>query len=253
VSATSSTDWTNMSASDLMNVTPATWMDAALPGWRDRSYGDYLRATPADWMSMMYPSMSGGTQPGTRRRHWQHRHHEHHHRHRGGCDCGCHEHRHGDCEHRHHREHGCHDCGCDCECCCCIGDVDIVVYARVGEQRVVPIVVENEHRRESDVRLELSEWTTRAGNAAPVQTVVLEPTEFKLAPCGRENVTLALRVEAAAGEQREGEAPKDVETCLVATADLRLLGCEHRPVRIAVAIVPRYCDPCRIACGCCCC
>jgi hypothetical protein len=250
--------WPNTTLTDIMEQTPATWMDNAVPGWRDRTYSDYLmRTTPAEWWSMMYPTLAGST-----RRQSHQRHSPHHH----GRDCGC-----------RGRDHdhacGCHDCApapceCDdckchdcarapCECDCCIGDVDITVYTRVGEERVVPIMIENEWRRERSIKLELSKWTTRAGNPAPVETVQLEPTEFTLEPCGRKEVTLVIKVSAPApvkGEKAEpGEEHRDVDACLVVTSDLRLEGCEHRPVRIAAAILPRYCDPCRVACGCGCC
>jgi hypothetical protein len=132
-----------------------------------------------------------------------------------------------------------------------VGDVDLVVYTRTGEQRVVPIAIQNERRRESAMTLELSGWSTRGGNPAPVSTVSLEPQQFTLAPCAEQNVTLVIKVEGGVGG-RENET-RDVDACLVARADLRLLGCEHRPVRIAVAILPRDCDPFRIDCGCACC
>jgi hypothetical protein len=126
--------------------------------------------------------------------------------------------------------------------------VDVVVYTRVGEQRVVPIAVTNERRRERTISLELSSWTTPGGNAGPVDTVLLEPREFTLAPCGEQHVTLVIKAGAA---DRENLA--DVDSCQVITADLRLVGCDHRSVRIAVAILPRFCDPYWISCGCTCC
>ncbi len=273
--------WTNTTLSDVMEQSPATWMDTAVPGWRNRTYGDYfLRTSPADWWSMMYPTLAGRTQPAPRRHphhHPDHHRHDHHHHDRErdcGChehdhrhhdDCGCHEHDHHHhddcgCHEHHHRDCGCHDCAhASCECECCIGDVDITVYTRVGEERVVPMVIENERRRESRIKLELSNWTTRAGNPAPVETVRLEPVEFTIEPCGSKEVTLAIKVAAphvvpVEGEGREPtEEPRDVDACLVVTADMRLEGCDHRPVRIAAAILPRYCDPCRVGCGCSCC
>src|SRR5947209_2562603 len=64
---------------------------------------------------------------------------------------------------RLHRFHscGCRDCDCDdcvqdgCHCSCCIGDADLLIYARLGERRVVPLVVENNRHRERQIRLEL--------------------------------------------------------------------------------------------------
>ncbi|HEY8341361.1 MAG TPA: hypothetical protein VIK95_15940, partial [Egibacteraceae bacterium] len=53
----------------------------------------------------------------------RHRHEHgtrHHHRHHDDCGCGSWD----DC--------GCSDTTCDCHCSCCVGDVDLAVYARVG-------------------------------------------------------------------------------------------------------------------------
>jgi hypothetical protein len=249
-----------MTLSDWMDATPSDWMERPMPGWQGRSYGDLFRTSPSEWWSMMYAPFSGQpTATPTRqpsRRHGHHEHHQHHH----DCACGCHDDEHGHEHHHHH--HDCAECGpTQCECICCLGDVDIAVYTRVGEQRVVPIAVENERRREKTIALELSSWTTRGGNAGPVDTVLLEPKAFTLAPCSEQQVTLVVKVGAA--NQSEGKPAKkpaddresltDVDSCQVVTADLRLVGCDHRAVRIAVAILPRDCDPCRVSCGCTCC
>jgi hypothetical protein len=136
---------------------------------------------------------------------------------------------------------------------------------------VIELAIENERQREKAITLELSEWSTRGGSKAPVETVLLEPKTFTLAACAEQRVTLVARVGAVdrtpdpAGEKREtgaGDAVAnlpdrtklpDVDDCVVATADLRLVGCDHRPLRIAVAILPRDCDPYRVHCGCTCC
>ena len=78
-----------------------------------------------------------------------HVHHRHQHHDGCGCDddCGC-----RDC-HRH-----------DCHCECCVINVDLVINARLGERRVVPLTVENSRRREREISLELSEFTRRAAN-----------------------------------------------------------------------------------------
>lgn len=256
--------WTDMTVSELLDVAPGAWMDTAVPGWRQSMYGTYLQSTPAEVVAAMYPSLgtvTPGTWPRQRPRHqrhgrdWrysehEHRHHEHRHRwHEHDCEC-----------HEHGRRCRCEDCAEEpCECICCLGDVDMVVYTRVGERRVVPIEIENERRREATVKVELSEWTTRAGNPAPVHATLAAPLEFTLEPCGSHKLTLTLEVSAPESGQgkpaaREGREPlRDVESCLVATADLRLVGCDHRPLRIATAILPRYCDPFHIDCGCGCC
>jgi hypothetical protein len=242
-----------MTISDWMEATPTDWIDRALPGWRDWSYGDLLRTSPTQWWTGMVTPWSAQTAwPAARPAH-RPRHHRHHHRH--GCGCGRgHEH--------HHRPEGCARCGPEpCECFCCLGDVDLAVYARVGERRVVPITVENERRREKTVTLELSEWTTRGGNPGQVRTDLLEPKAFTVAPCGEQSVVLVVDVgtpektpgRRSDGTSEEGRKLPDVDGCEVVTADLRLVGCDHRPIRIAVAILPRDCDPYTVGCGCTCC
>jgi hypothetical protein len=97
--------------------------------------------------------------------------------------------------------------------------------------------------------------------------VLLEPKTFTIPACGEQKVTLVVKTrddgrtdgtpnEAATGRQPgEGGARTipDVDDCLVATADLRVVGCDHRPIRIAVALLPRDCDPFTVPCGCSCC
>ena len=253
------TDWTNMSLSDWMDITPSEWMDRMRSGW-DASYADLMNTSPSDWWARLYnagmsqPAAFVGT-PAERQRPY-----------------GAYE---RDPRHRHHHHHDpCPRCGHDpCECYCCIGDVDLAVYSHVGEQRVIQMVIENERHREAEITLEFSDWTTRSGKAAPVETVLLEPKSFTLASCGEQNVTLVVKIGAATDQTRTTDAEKekaateagalagtpdrtklpDVDDCLVATADLRLVGCDHRPLRIAVAILPRDCDPYRVHCGCTCC
>lgn len=259
-----------MTISDWLEATPADWMEQAIPGWQNWSYGDLLGASPRDLLARMYEPWSTQTTGPTVRPHRPHRGRHHHHHHH---DCGCH-----DAEHHehHHRHEPCRHCGPEpCECLCCLGDVDLAVYARFGERRVVPISIENERRREKEITLELSDWTTRGGGPGPVRTDLLEPAKFTLAPCGEQDVVLVVEVrptdqgqgdvlqrdvaakDAAAKKGQEGQEGRtkipDVDTCEVVTADLRVVGCDHRPIRIAVAILPRDCDPYRVPCGCTCC
>src|SRR5690349_2949167 len=35
-----------------------------------------------------------------------------------------------------------------CHCTCCISDADLIIYARLGERRVVPVTIENPRARE---------------------------------------------------------------------------------------------------------
>jgi hypothetical protein len=173
--------------------------------------------------------------------------------------------------HRHDDCCDCPDCGRDeCYCRCCIGDADLVVYARLFELRVIPITLVNERRREKQIRLELSEFKTRGGETLGVVGAIVPPTEFVLPPCGEEQIIIVVetfpggndqppptpapvpgveRVRAAAADRRL----PDVDECRVLYADLRVEGCDIRPVRIALVLLPRDCDEYVIECGCSCC
>jgi hypothetical protein len=179
---------------------------------------------------------------------------------------------------RRSRCDGCDECDpcvdADCRCQCCVGDADLLVYARLGERRVVPISVENTRRREREVQVSLSTFTTASGKSSGVRGQLLPPTDFTVAPCQEREVTLLLAATGATGDQdkedvvedlRESmeaavadaeerrERLPDVEECEVAYADLRVVGCDVRPVRIAVAVLPRDCASYSVACGCGCC
>lgn len=233
-------DWMEMTPSDWMNMAPSEWMNLAMSGL-NRTYADWINTMPSEWAKMMY---APGTRPGDWSSAWEKQTYR-------------------------RRTHGrCERCDSEsCECYCCVGDADLTVYSYFGEQRVIPIVVENERHRETEISLELSSWNTPGGRPAPVETVLLEPKTFTLAACGEQKVILAVRIfdvatgedqpredlrAAAAADQEAQRQLRDVDDCLVATADLRLVGCDHRPLRIAVAILPRDCDPYRVTCGCTC-
>ncbi len=182
-----------MKPSDWMQMTPSDWMNRTFSGWWNKSYGDLINTKPSDWWTILYgagtATQASGAPPTMPPAGTVQKHHRHH-RHPAGCCCE-------ECSHsrRHHDDHDCHRCGPDpCECFCCIGDVDLAVYSRVGEQRVIPVVVENERRRDKQITLELSDWTTRGGKPAPVETVALEPKTFTLAACAQQKVTLVVRV-----------------------------------------------------------
>ena len=259
-------EWMNMATSGWTGMPPSDWMNRAFPGL-NRSYSDWMNMKPSDWWAMMSPTgMRPGawTPAGEGERYGRGAYHRH------GPDCECEDCRdYSQAPGRRHDQEGCRGCGSDsCDCYCCLGDVDLAVYALLGEQRVVPIVVENERHREAQISLELSAWTTSGGATAPVETLLLEPKTFTLPSCGEQKITLVVRVldqgqggEKATEDSQAGAAgdavgqrqPGDVDTCRVATADLRLVGCDHRPLRLAVAILPRSCDPYRVSCGCACC
>ena len=169
--------------------------------------------------------------------------------------------------HRHDCDCDCDDCrgGCrrdDCGCRCCIGDVDLVVYTRIGERRVVPIVIENPRRREKEITLELSPWTTRSGKPAQVNAQIMPPTSFTLQPCEEHETVIIINVVGdVIGNDNPDNPPgstvpprlQDLDECQVVYADLRVVGCEIRPIRIALAILPWDCGAYEIDCGCSCC
>ena len=153
-----------------------------------------------------------------------------------------------------------HDCGCGCDCekdmchCeCCIGDVDLVVYGRVGERRIITITIENSRRREKEIKLELSNWTTRSGKPTDISAQILTPTQFKLAPCAEHSVAIVVNAVPNDISSSDDNRIPDVDECEVVFADLRVEGCDIRPIRIALALLPRDCDTYDVECGCSCC
>jgi hypothetical protein len=137
--------------------------------------------------------------------------HSHSHSKHGGhqhSDCGC---------------DSCNDCGChdDCHCQCCIGsDIDLVVYSRLGERRLVPLTLVNERRREREIVLELSGFTTKGGSAVPVTGTILGASSFTLAPCQKQAVTLVIESGANQGTTYNTTGTAQAETSTTAdTAD----------------------------------
>jgi hypothetical protein len=187
---------------------------------------------------------------------------------------------------------GCPVCAPDpCSCKCCVSDADLVIEARVGERRIVPVIIENKWRRERDIEVELSSWT-KVSDTVEIKAEILGDHAFKLAPCGQAQVVLVVNVAVpstvtpvpapapapAPDPTRNPTAPNkatgkaatvdqpvatpapvgvrqipDVDRCLVSYADLRIKGCDLRSVRIAVAILPRDCEAFTVDCGCSCC
>jgi hypothetical protein len=131
-------------------------------------------------------------------------------------------------------------------------DADLVVHARLGEDRVVPIVIENNRRREREVSIELSGFTSKGGRDSDVTGRLEGQTEFTLAPCEEREVVI--RISVGRGQDNpEGERIVDVDDCVVSYADLRVVGCDNRPIRFAVAVLPRDCHAYHVDCqsGCC--
>src|SRR5262249_47574224 len=119
--------------------------------------------------------------------------------------------------------------------------------------------------REREIKLELSEFTSKGGDKSGVTGELLSPAEFTLAPCTQQEVVIGIVVgeaQRAAGQARkrdEAAQPADerklpdVDDCRVAYADPRMVGWDNGRIRIAVATVPRDCHDYRLGCDCGCC
>jgi hypothetical protein len=129
-----------------------------------------------------------------------------------------------------------------------------VVYTRFGETRVVPIEIHNPRRREREVDIELSDFTTRSGKPSGVVAELIGAGKVALGPCATHELIIVTQVRTA--DQKDGDVLRrdandrtpDVDDCVVVVADLRITGCDMRPVRIALAILPRRCDAYEVAC-----
>lgn len=157
----------------------------------------------------------------------------------------------------HYPKHHHDACGCERDCCddacrCCIGKADVVVYAYPGERRLIPMVIENTIRREREVTLELSGFDNAGKCAVTVVGTLAGEKTFKLAPCSEHEILIGVEI-AADNPNSTVRVPGRVDTCCVYYADLRITGCDIRPVRIAVAVLPFDCDRHVIDCACGCC
>jgi len=212
-------------------------------------------ATAYQNMFRDYPTMWSGA-PGTLIR----RHHD--------CDCGGH--------HGHHGHQ--HDCGCrDARCECCVCDADVLIHARCGEVRRIPLTFENDTRRDRPVTLEIGKFLTSGGRDLG-WSAQLSETQFTLHPCDEHTVKLLVTINCttekgpndpatprseniagtprssidvdASGQRIPGGS---VDRCEVGYATIRAEGCLTRPVTVAIAVLPDDCDDFRHSCGCSCC
>lgn len=175
---------------------------------------------------------------------------------------------------RPEHDRGCKDCGSnECHCQCCICDADVVVHARCGEVRRIPVTFENDTRREKPVKLELEKFVTAGGRDLGWPTQLSE-TELTLRPCGEHTIVVMVRVSCdlfvrtaglataapAAATANPNANPLagiavderfgSVDRCEVGYATLRAGGCLVRPIVIAVAVLPDDDDAYRHPCGC---
>lgn len=227
-----------------------------------------------------------GPGPGGGRRGRRHGHGHGHDRGGRGC-CGeddGHEHGHG-----RHEHGGCGDDD-DCRCECCIVDADIVVYARCGEVRVIPVEIENDTRKDrEDVELEVSEFRSGGGRQLPWKAALSQKGPLTIRGCDTVKVELLVGVvcgrEANADAGRQAGQPEEaargvkgakaaaaaeevpagqllrvasdvrdrtggVDSCTVGYVTVRVGGCLVRPIVVAVAVLPDDCGAYTAACSC---
>jgi len=115
-----------------------------------------------------YAGAAGGTSTQPYKRAWQ-----------GQRDCGC------GCGGRHQ------DCGCHCECC--VTDADVLIHARCGELRRIPLTFENDTRRDKPVTLELGKFLSQGGKDLGWSAQLTE-TQFTLRPCDENTVSLLVGI-----------------------------------------------------------
>jgi hypothetical protein len=265
------------------------FVEAYLSGYQQAM--DQLRGAAPGAVETMSPAAWSG-RPRREEQRYGHQHHRHDHH-----DCGCGHHHHG-CDHDHdqwhdhddwhdhgHCEHrrGCGDHDCHCECC--ISDeADVVVYARCGEVRRVPIEVENDTRRDREgVTFAVSDVHS-AGGRQLAWKVALDPSGPQtLEACSRTVIDLVVAIrcdDADTGDDKSDEQPAstgtrakkaaakeaaaedartsdtgraDVDDCQVGYVTVRAEGCLIRPIVVAIAVVPRRCDAYHAGCSCSCC
>jgi hypothetical protein len=234
----------------------ATTPEETLSRWTQAAYAPLARlaralSEPTTTSTLGLPTQAPqpGQYPDWGAYLYKHHHRGHHHHGYGErhheCGCGCDD----DCR--------CRECGRDdCHCRCCVIDADLVVNTRLGERRIVPITIENNRRRERQIKLELSSFTSKGQSPSGVTGELLSPAEFTLDPCQERQAIIGIDTSGAQSKKQDeekGDELRDVDDCRVAYADLRIVGCDHRPIRIAVSLLPRDCYsyPVDCACGCC--
>jgi hypothetical protein len=148
----------------------------------------------------------------------------------------------------------CHDrCaeqGCGCECCVC--DADVLVHARCGEVRRIPLTLENDTRRERQVTLELDRFVTAGGRDLRWKAELSE-TQFVLRGCDEKTVVVRVEIECLDADANDAQRKGALDRCEVGYTHVRGSGCLIRPIVLAVAVLPEHCDSYRHGCQCGCC
>lgn len=171
-----------------------------------------------------------------------------HSRGRRGCECGDRGHGHEECgsgRRQHSRKR------CDhCSCCSCGDGADVLIEARVGERRVVPVTLHNPRRRAVTATLQPGDWTSCSEDAPAIVTRLVPSGEVVLAPCETRQVLLVIEVGGPGSKDANENVVGDVRCCTVLVSDLRIEGCGTN-VRLAVAVLPTDCGELEVTCcGC---
>lgn len=158
-----------------------------------------------------------------------------------------------------HRHAECRGCRGRCECNGCGADADVVLTARVGERRVVPIEVRNPTHRDVVVSIDPGPWTSCDGNQLAVRSAVRPDGDVTIAGCSSREFLLVVEVGGAIDEPgKPGDVRNDyrqdvpLRCCTTLTSDMRINGC-GTTLRVAINVLPLDCDPVEVTCcGCCC-
>ena len=162
-----------------------------------------------------------------------------------------------------------HSCGCqeekDCSCDCCIRCADTVQYAYCGEIRKIPITFDNDSRRERQVNVQVSGFTTDGGQQLPWKAALSE-SQFTLTPCGEKTIMIGVSIDCGStnpdGSNTNpntdtavvvGRQGGTVDSCKVGYLKITADGCLIRPLIVAVAVLPDHCGAHKIGCLCGCC
>ena len=239
-------------APELFTSLRTGWVDA-VQQWMDTSQSIWDELAMSFTATGPDRTRTGRARGRTHHDHGHRREHGHHH----------HDHRHGPCDCRDGSRDDCRD-ACRDACDCCVPDADVVLHARVGERRVVPLHLHNAWRRERQVTLGVGPWHVCSGDGLTV-IAVLEEEQLTLQACEDRVVRLVVGVSATKDDGGEpgvdegsheapgqGRLSRDVDGCASAYADLRFEGCA-RPLRVAVVVSPADCDPVEVGCDCDCC
>ncbi|HTY72216.1 MAG TPA: hypothetical protein VMI11_07285 [Actinomycetes bacterium] len=206
-------------------------VDDSLAAWEPlfSALDDTIRAWDRGW----------GPAPGSSRQRRDHAGRDHH-RHHGGC-AGCRDRGHGGCD-------GCRD-RCSCRGGC--SDADVLVIARPGERRVVPLEIRNPRHRDVTVSVDVGPWTSCEGDEVAIEAVVQPSGELTVPACSSREVLLVLQVAGKAGLPDE-QRGAGLRCCATLTSDIRINGC-GTTLRVAVDVLPLDCASIEVTCcGCCC-